>query len=253
MAILGCNSRSQSSRAFGQEEWLKTRGLAGWLELATDKLEAPARQRIAHEIGAHYAEAVGTHMADGEPDLSAQAVALAELGDPQVAALNFQKSHLTESEAKSIKGMEWTAAKPFFSLWILPLDIMPLAGFVLLYLYPQWIFHSRLVPIAVLMGYAGFRLIPHWLCTRTLPRTSFLRWLMLSNLLGGAARSLILSLFLYARYHDGFMWGFVFLYTFLVPDCFKSCSPLRLWLKLRKMGVGAEFRHGSPPDKIVST
>src|SRR5579863_7417708 len=102
MAILGYKNNTVFIRDFGLTEWLKTRGLAGWLEIATDGLEAPARQRIANQIGCHYAEAIHLHLAEGEPECSAQSTALAELGDPQKAALNFRKSHLTEYEARSM-------------------------------------------------------------------------------------------------------------------------------------------------------
>src|SRR5580658_3727668 len=141
MAILGYknNNRAKPIRAFGITEWLETRGLAGWLEIATDGLEASARQRIANEIGVHYAEAVSAHQATGETEHSAQATALAELGDPQEAALNFQKSHLTEFEAKSLNWMERTAGKPLFSFRALPLDVIPLVGFVLLFSRVRWI------------------------------------------------------------------------------------------------------------------
>jgi hypothetical protein len=132
MAILGYKKSTQFIRTFGMAEWLKTRGLAGWLEIATDGLEAPAKQRIANEIGAHFDEAVSAHLAAGESESSSRATALAELGDPQAAALSFNKSHLTEFEAKSMKWIEWTAAKPLFTFRSLKLDSMVLLGFALL-------------------------------------------------------------------------------------------------------------------------
>src|ERR1700722_7748915 len=124
MAILGYNK-------FDLAKWLETRGLAGWLEIATQDLQAPDKQRIAHEIEAHYAEAVSTHMEAGEPELSAQVKALADLGDPRVAARNFNESHLTEPQAKSMQWMGRRAAQPLFCFQMLLWDILPLGGFLL--------------------------------------------------------------------------------------------------------------------------
>jgi hypothetical protein len=181
MAILGYknNTRAHPIRAFGMAEWLETRGLAGWLEIATDGLEASAQQRIANEIGAHYADAVSAHLASGEAEHSAQAAAVADLGDPQRAALNFRKSHLTEFEAKSMKWMDRTAAKPLFSIRALPLDVIPLVGFTLIFFRARRIsrplMDSHFFAGLVIMAYIGFRLIPRLLCARTLTRNSFLR------------------------------------------------------------------------------
>src|SRR5580658_2613790 len=146
MAVLGYDK-------FNLAKWLETRGLAGWLEIATDGLEAPARQRIANEIGVHYAEAVNAHLAAGDAELAAQSTALAELGDPQKAAVNFQKSNLTDSQAKSMQWMERTATKPLFSVRMLPLDLIPLAGLVFVWLPLRQIFSSRLLAVGVLMAY----------------------------------------------------------------------------------------------------
>ena len=235
MAILGYKNSSLVVRDFGLAEWLNTRGLSGWLEIATDGLEAPAKQRIARENEVHYAEAVDDHMAANESEHSARTAAVLELGDPQVAALNFQKSHLTESEAKAVQSMERIAVKPFFSFWILPLDIIPLSVFVVLWVYPHQIFHLRLLAVAMLVEYAGFILIPRLLFATTLPRTSFVRGLALSTWLTQVALSSWCALFKYTINHDIYVSGFFGLYIFLLPD-FKSNSPLRIWNKLRKMG-----------------
>jgi hypothetical protein len=230
MAILGYKNYSLCIRDFGLAEWLETHGLNGWLEIATDGLEAPAGQRIANEITAHYNEAVGIHMAAGESELSAQARALAELGDPQEAAANFQKSHLTTSEAKHLKWMEWTAAKPFFSLWTLVLDILPLAGFALLCSHAHWGLRIRLLAIPELVIYAGARFIPRLLSAKALPRRSFLKGLVLSNLLASMALVFAYALIIFMRDYDAFpaiflmyIWG-----IFANPN-------FRIWKKLRKI------------------
>jgi hypothetical protein len=253
MAILGYKTfedynSAMFNREFGLAEWLRTHGLAGWLEIATDGLEASAKQRIANEIEVHYSEAVKDQMAAGEPELSAQTTALLQLGDPQAAALNFQKSHLTESEARSMKSMEWIAAKPFCSFWALPLDIMPLLGFVLLCVYPHRIFQSRLLAIAMLVAYAGFRLIPRLLCAKPLPRKSFIKVLALSTFLTSVALGGWNALLFYTTTHDIYIGGFFGLYI-VVLQTFKSHSPLRIWNKLRKMG---DERNELPPRQATS-
>ena len=247
MAILGHNNRLRFIREFGLAEWLNTRGLAGWLEIATDKLDAPAKQRIAREIEVHYAEAVHDHMAAGEAELSAQATAMLELGDPTVAALSFQKSHLTESEAKSIKWMEWAAAKPLFSFWALLLDGIPLGGVALLLSHlhgnPRDLLDFHFFASLVLVSYAGFRLIPRLLCARTLPRTSFIKGLALSIWLTDVALVSCYALFIYTRIHNVYVGGFFGLYLVLLHT-FRRNSPSRIWNKLRKMG---DARNELPP------
>jgi hypothetical protein len=234
MAMLGYKHSYLFTGDSGLSEWLKTRGLAGWLEIATDGLEATAKQRIAHEIEIHYAEAVNDHMAAGEPELSAQITALEELGDPQVAAVNFRKSHLTESQAKSMKSMEWTADKPFFSFWAVLLDIGPLSAFVFFCVFP--IAGSRLLAVATLVAYAGLRVVPRLLYFATLPRPSFIRGLALSVLLTEVALSCWMTLFAYTIInHNIYVGGGRGLYMFLITNI-KSNSPLRIWNKLRKMG-----------------
>jgi hypothetical protein len=237
MAILGYKNSNKFIRDFGLAEWLKTRGLAGWLEIAADQLEAPASQRISSEIGAHYAEAVGVHLAEGEPESSAQSTALAELGDPQKAALNFRKSHLTEREAKSMKSMEWIAAKPFFSFWALLIDGIPLGGVALFFSYLHRN-HPFLLDFQFLVGlvfltYVGFRLIPRLLCVLTPRRNCLRRELALCQLTTHVAFVLGVSLVPPLQDHDVFsIFNAVFL--FFIYGCgFKPV--FSIWNKLRKM------------------
>jgi hypothetical protein len=251
MAILGYKNSRQYIRGFGLAEWLATRSLEGWLELATDGLEVPARQRVANEIGAHYAESVSAHLAAGEPELSAQATALAELGDPQEAALNFQKSHLTKSEAKSLERIEKLAAKPLFSFRTLPLDIIPLAGFALLFSHVNP--NSRLLLDAhffagfVLVAYAGFRLIPRLLCARTMPRNSFLRKLALCYLVSSVALLVPIALIPYMEHPSISSAGNAAFIFFLYGCAFNP--GFRIWNKLRKMG---DERNDLPPWRTTA-
>src|SRR6185312_7693119 len=83
-----------------QTDQSKIGSLSKWIEVATAKLAAPGRERIAREIEAHFAEAVEARVAQGEPKQSAEARALTDLGDPAVAAKRFRRSHFTILEAK---------------------------------------------------------------------------------------------------------------------------------------------------------
>jgi hypothetical protein len=242
MAILGYNKSIQFVRAFGLAEWLQTRGLAGWLEIATDGLEAPARQRIANEIGAHYTEAVGVHMAAGESELSAERLAMADLGDPQEAAVNFRRNHLTESEAKSMRWMERTAAKPLFSLRMLPLDGIPAVWLALLFTHAHRYYSPLLDPQFLaglaLVAYAGCRLIPRWLYARNATGNSFLGELAFSCFVTNAALLFTLALIPCLQNNDG-VSGFLFLiYTYQLNPGF------RIWRKLRNM---CDKRNDLPP------
>jgi hypothetical protein len=249
MAILGYNNRTQLIREFGLAEWLKTRGLEGWLDIATGDLAVPAKQRIASEIGAHYAEAVRAHMAAGESELSAQAIALAELGDPQEAVLNFQKSHLTAREAKQLERMERMAAKPLLSFRMLVLDILAFAGIAALFSLSRQTPNSWpnfwFLAVAWFGAYAGTRLIPRLLHVRAFPREAFLKGLVLSNLLANVTGGFAYALITYTPRHEILpaaivlpIWGFSFTSTF------------RIWLKLRKMG---DERNKLPPSQAAAS
>jgi len=253
MAILGYKNSIQFKPALGLAAWLEERGLAGWLDIATDGLEASAKQRIAHEIETHFIEAVLVHIAAGEPELSAQAAALAELGDPQEAALNFRKSHLTESEAKTMKWIEWTAAKPLFSFWALLLDGVPFAGAALFYSYvrlnwnPQLIFETRWFAVFFLLAYIGFRLIPRLLYARTPRRNSLRRALALCQLTTQATVFPAIWLVVLVQHHSFSIFDAVFisyLYGFAMNPGF------RIWKKLRKMG---DERDALPPPAAAAS
>jgi hypothetical protein len=82
--------------------------LSEWLEVATRKLVAPARERIRVEIEAHYAEAVEALLESGLSEAAATAKAVAELGTARAAAKRFRKEHLTEWEEQLL---EWTVIK----------------------------------------------------------------------------------------------------------------------------------------------
>jgi len=100
--------------------------LSDWLELATGKLAAPAKERIKVEIEAHYTDAVGGHLKNDLSESAAQVAALAELGDASAAARRFRRRHLTEWEAQMVKWSE----KEGRSIFLLVLNCVIFAEFV---------------------------------------------------------------------------------------------------------------------------
>jgi hypothetical protein len=80
----------------------KPASLSEWLDTATQGLAAPGRERVTQEIEAHFAEAVEAHVTQGQPEQTAHAIALEELGDPDVSAKSFRKRHLTLEEARRL-------------------------------------------------------------------------------------------------------------------------------------------------------
>ncbi|HEV7924925.1 MAG TPA: hypothetical protein VGR14_06195 [Verrucomicrobiae bacterium] len=247
MAILGYDK-------FNLLKLLETRGLAGWLEIATDDLEAPAKQRIVREIEAHYAEAVSAHLAAGETEHSAQSTALAELGDPRVATVNFQKRYLTVSEAKWMHSWERIAGTPLFSSSMVCWDIMPFAALALLYPYPQWIINFRLLAFAALIAYPVFRLIPRVLRSWLVPRTHFFRALALWSCLPLTAVGLAFALFVYTQHDSRGFFDYVRIFNaafFFYFWGFNRNPGWRVLFKLRKtVAISGEE---TPPNQMIST
>jgi hypothetical protein len=163
--ILGDKDDHRLLRELGLAGWLNLRSLAGWLEVATDGLEATAKQRIETEIQAHYAEAISDHLAAGDSEDSAGARALTDLGDPRDAARSFRRSHLTESEAKWLRSLRREASLPLYSFQTVRLtliNIFFLVGTVLLAVPGH-----RSLGGEMLIYFVGARLIPRLLHVRT--------------------------------------------------------------------------------------
>lgn len=238
MAILGYKNRSITIRKFGFVEFLKTHGLAGWLEIATDGIEASAKQRIASEIESHYAEAVNSHIAEGESQESARSIALAELGDPHKAAVNFRKSHLTERETFYLNQLEWIAAKPFLSFWALLLDGIPFALTTVFFFLTNGDSHStlglRFLPSLLLLAYSGYRLMPRMLYTKEQSRSLFLRRVALcaftTQMIVGPTIILIGPLT-----HDSEPFCFIDAPLFMYIYGYALNPYFRIWRKLRKI------------------
>jgi hypothetical protein len=91
----------------------KVASLAEWLEIATEGLAVPGRERVRQEIGAHFAQAVKAHLDQGESEPVAQINALGELGDAKTAQRNFRKRHLTKDEEKRLMTLRGLARNKF--------------------------------------------------------------------------------------------------------------------------------------------
>jgi hypothetical protein len=82
---------------------MPTQSLDEWLSAATEKLSAPAKERIKLEIEAHFQDAIEAYRTEGQGDSEARVHALADLGDAKAAAKKFRKRHLTETETTHLK------------------------------------------------------------------------------------------------------------------------------------------------------
>jgi hypothetical protein len=231
MAILGYKDSVNELRGQGLEHWLETRGLAGWLEIATHELDAASRRRIAVEIEAHYAEAVAAHIAAGETESKAHAAALSELGDPIKASWKFQKNYLTDDEAKGIKWVEDTATKPFFSIRALWIDAAPFAALVFLLFHATSRFHFPAEWVIVL--YAGFRLFPRLLFTLPFSRRFLRRRLAVCYMVSTAAYLLALSSTF--CFYDQDPWSLLNSTFFFFCMSLSWRPGLMTWNKLRKL------------------
>jgi hypothetical protein len=82
-----------------EPETSRVQSLCEWLQIATDKLSTPAKERIRVEIEAHFAESRENHQANGFSEDEARVASLAELGDPYAAGKHFRRRYLTQNEA----------------------------------------------------------------------------------------------------------------------------------------------------------
>lgn len=175
--ILGYPSKFATIRALGLEGFLKSHGLQGWLEVATDDLADSAKSRITTEIQTHYDEAVLSHLADGETEESARSNALKELGDPRDAKERFQKTYLTVREERWLIGVESTATAPFFSFRTLDVnvDLLFPVGVCLLLV-------ERSVGILILLIFVCARVVPRMLNLRVRPRSKLITMLIFGQI-----------------------------------------------------------------------
>lgn len=232
MAILGYKYSFQSNRTVGLADWLEKRGLPGWLDVATDGLEEAAKERVTREIQAHYAEALNAHMAAGETELSAQTAALAELGDPVDARVEFAKTHLTISDGKWIRRWEQMASNRLFCFRTVSLTLIDLSFFapvVVLCLPAHTSWFDLQVFIFWFILFIGFRLVPRMLYSESLPHQVLLKRLGLCNSITMFAWVFSFGLTNYMQSPDFFSASWFILYGFVI-----SRRYWYFWKKIRK-------------------
>jgi hypothetical protein len=118
--------------------------LSWWLAVATKDLAVSSKKRIAREIGLHYAEAVESHLAQGESEDAAPINALKDLGEPKAAAKKFRRSHLTRREEQKLLELK----KKSGILWQLAVHA-PALAFVLFWVLPRQFARAPLGSIAL--------------------------------------------------------------------------------------------------------
>jgi hypothetical protein len=220
--------------------------LAQWLDVSTERLSAPAKQRIKLEIESHFQDAVEAYRNEGQTESEAQACALTDLGDAKTARKHFRKSHLTEKEAKEL-GKVWGGyRKGKGGGWLLGLHL----DVVLLYLfcgYEELTFRaveqgvdfqglhyelqrgrlilpaSRAIVVLVLAS------VENWIA-RHLRKPSTIRHLFTLDIL------ISLSLLVFFAFYSGRFWCFVAVLGVQLAQL------IPLWFKLARMDeIGREM------------
>jgi len=214
---------------FGRK--LRIRGLYHWLEIATEKIASPAKERIRSEIEAHYAEAMAAHAAEGQSETDAKAAALADLGDPKAAARRLRKRHLVESEAGLADRILRTERSG-----------VNLAGACLAFglLYRDCRNHGLLLP-----GFLGFVVFPAVCFIVARWRVVRMSILVLTESLGGLVIVAVCCGMGLGPISSSSTWVAILIMGYA---CF--VRPLRLWYRLRKSGdVWTEI----PPRKTAAS
>jgi uncharacterized membrane protein len=214
--------------------------LTEWLEIATAELTPPAKKRIRLEIEEHFAAAVESHTANGCSETDAQSTALAELGDPTVAAKHFRSRHLTEKEAQYIE----RTLKSYSRGWILFLPLFVVSALLWL---PYFHFLKRHDAPAVLLAAAAaiivyvIPMISFFVARRSNARPD-IRLLLLLQLLNQGGFT-VYGIWWTVRID----WGML---GMLVVFFWRFFRDLRFWYKLGKIGG---VWQDMPPNKTAAS
>ena len=73
-----------------------------WFAIATDNLAESERPKLRNELENHFLDSIATHLQAGQVRFEAERQALLEMGDPELAARGFQRTHLTKREMQRV-------------------------------------------------------------------------------------------------------------------------------------------------------
>ena len=73
-----------------------------WFAIATDNLAESERPKLRNELENHFLDSIATHLQAGQARFEAERQALLEMGDPELAARGFQRTHLTKREMQRV-------------------------------------------------------------------------------------------------------------------------------------------------------
>jgi hypothetical protein len=216
------------------------RSIAEWLETATRKLTAPAKERIRLELEAHYADGMESHLANGCPEAEAQAAALAELGDPAAAAKRFRREHLTEKEAKRVESI-LSEFGGFPVVWELVAIAGPALYFLFLFIHRYRAFHfllSSVTPAIALLMYAGLATIGFF-AGRDKSSKPHVRLLVLLQIVReGCLMPTVMLMLVWSVQSSGWVhWTTFFCLAVSILQTVLSVRNLLLWFKLGRVGA----------------
>ena len=69
-----------------------------WFAIATDHLAESERPKLRNELENHFLDSIAAHLQAGQARFEAERQALLEMGDPELAAQGFQRTHLTKRD-----------------------------------------------------------------------------------------------------------------------------------------------------------
>jgi hypothetical protein len=224
------------------------RSIAEWLEMATRKLSAPAKERIRLELEAHFADGMESHLADGCPEAEAQAAALAELGDPSAAAKRFRREHLTEKEAKRVERMlSEFAGYPV--VWELVVYGGTALFTLFFFFHHQRVFHTFHIPLSIVMPgialpmYAGLATIGFFVARHNKSKPHIRLLVLIQNLRGGCLMPIPALMLAWGVQAFGWVhWTSLLFLAALISQTIVLVQNFLLWFKLGRVGtVGPEM------------
>jgi hypothetical protein len=198
--------------------------LAEWLEIATDGIAAAGRERIAREIEVHFAEAVESHLAQGETEEAAKDNALRDLGDAKTARRKFRKRHLTAKEEHRLDVFQYEAGSKLELVIFLILDFGGTVALLTIGPKGSLIFCVLIFPSVMI-----FPIFTFWKLRQPESKSNLYSASLL-ELSQAAFFCLVFALLACVRFKGSFFCGMI-LMTVWIPRLFQS---FWTWKKFRK-------------------